>query len=185
MPQIVRNSLTVCLLLTAASLAAGCGGSRRDGGGVAPVSSGTGYVASVGTISTTRLEAGMIQLFSVNVRANEDLLLEKLHVKIFGSSGVQLLGYEVRQSNSATLINSVTNFQSPPIFPIEDDVPLNLFMRRDEVQTLVFYAHLRVVPREATMHGEVLGIISRSSNRGLPLDPLPGSLIGPIVRASP
>lgn len=186
MPMLLQRVLILVPVVVATSLAAiGCGDSRRGGSDIAPVNTGTGYVATVGTITTTRLEAGLVQLFSINVTAKEDLLLEKLHVKLFGSSGIQLLGYEVRRADTSTLINSVTNFQSPPIFPIEDDIPLNLFMRRDEIQTLVFYVHLRVVPRETTMHGEILGIIGRSSNRGLPLDPLPGTLIGPIVRASP
>lgn len=185
MPQLPKLPSLALLLLAASLAAAGCGDSRKGGSGIAPVNTGTGYIATVGTISTTRLEAGMIQLFSINVKANEDVLLEKLHVKVFGSSGIQLLGYEVRQNNTATLPNSVTNFNVPPTFPIEDDVPLNLFLRRDETQTLVFYVHLRLVPKETTMHGEVLGIVGRSSNRGQPLDPLPGPLVGPTIHTIP
>ncbi|MGE3278426.1 MAG: hypothetical protein AB7J40_01310 [Candidatus Altimarinota bacterium] len=176
--SVAASMFMLAFLLIAAS-STGCGDKDRSIV-IAPITS-EGYTLKVLPPNITRLEIGEKQVFKFEVKAHEDIFIDRIVAKFHSTGTVWIEEVEARDGTAITLVNSHTLFHTPPTFPLEMPIVFNSFIPQGTTKTYFIFLDLTKVDPNSTLRMDLLMLTGKVTNRGIDLYPLPETLNGPTI----
>jgi len=157
----------------------GCGDKDRNVV-IAPITS-EGYTLKVLPPNINQLQIGENQVFKFEVKAHEDIFIDRIVAKFHATGTIWIEEVEARDQTAATLINSNTFFHTPPTFPLEMPIVFNSFISQGTTKTYFIFLDLTRVDPGSSLRMDLLMLTGRVTNRGIDLYPLSETLNGPTI----
>lgn len=165
-----RNILKGALSVVALELI-GCGSSSR--GGAFP-----SYNLRPLPLDNGVLTLGFNQIFSIEMTALQDTIVDALVVDVLASPQVDIAGVEVRDETTQTIGNSVQRFPFRPTYPLRLQIPLNQFIPAGKKKVFVVYADVINFGRANNLQVVLLNILATTPGNVI-LPPLGAPIQGP------
>jgi hypothetical protein len=159
------------MLSSAALILIGCGSDSR--GGSFPT-----YIIRTLPLDNGVLTLGFNQIFSIELTAQQDMIVDALVIDILASAPVDIAGVEMRDETTQTIGNSVLRFPFRPVYPLRLQIPANQFVPAGKKKVFVIYADVISFGRANNLQVTLLDILATTPGNVI-LPPLGAPILGP------